>query len=60
MTMARPIRETPVLYGKDAARFEKEISTAKPLSEERRAEMRKQYESFLKKVNIKIERKQWT
>lgn len=58
--MARPIRETPVLYGKDAVRFEKEINAAKPLSEERRSEMRKQYESFLRKVNIKIEQKQWT
>jgi hypothetical protein len=25
MTMARPIKETPVLTGKDAERFEKEI-----------------------------------
>ena len=57
--MARAIRETPVLYGKDAVRFEKEIREAKPLSEERRAEMRRQYESFMSKVNVKIEKKSW-
>ena len=49
----------PVLYGKDALRFEKEIREAKPLSKERREEMRRQYESFMSKVNIKIEKKPW-
>ena len=54
MVMARPIRETPILSGKDARMFEKKMREVKPLSEARRREMRKQYESFLNKVNIKI------
>ena len=52
--MARLIRETPILLGKDARLFEKKMREVKPLSEERRKEMRKQYESFLNKVTIKI------
>ena len=52
--MARPIRETPILLGKDARLFEKKMREVKPLSEERRKEMRKQYESFLNKVTIKV------
>ena len=54
--MARPIRETPILLGKDARLFEKKMREVKPLSEERCKEMRKQYESFLNKVTIKV----WT
>ena len=57
--MARAIRETPVLYGKDAERFEKEIRETQPLSEERKSEMREQYKSFMRKVNIKVEKKRW-
>jgi len=52
--MARPIRETPILCGKDARLFERKMREVKPLSEERRREMRKQYESFLSKVTIKV------
>ncbi len=42
--MARPIKETPELYGKDAARFEKLISQSKPVSKEERDRARKAYE----------------
>lgn len=31
--MARPIRNTPILFGKDAEQFFKEISTLPPLEE---------------------------
>ena len=54
MVMARPIRETPILSGKDARMFEKKMREVKSLSEARRQEMRKQYESFLNKVTIKV------
>ena len=54
MIIARPIRETPILSGKDARMFEKKMREVKSLSEERRREMRKQYESFLNKVTIKV------
>ena len=42
--MARPIKETPELYGKDAERFEKMISQPKPVSKEERERARKAYE----------------
>jgi hypothetical protein len=49
--MAQPIKETPVLYGKDARRFEERMSNLKPLSEEERKRMKMHYEIFKKKVN---------
>lgn len=42
--MAKPIKETPELYGKDAERFERLISQTKPVSEEERERARKAYE----------------
>ena len=42
--MARPIKETPELYGKDAARFEKLISKSQPVSQEEKERARKAYE----------------
>ncbi|MDR0758266.1 MAG: hypothetical protein LBF85_10540 [Tannerella sp.] len=46
--MARPIKETPVLYGKDARQFEQQMKECKPLSCERKAEMEKNYATFKK------------
>lgn len=56
--MARPIKETPILFGKDARRFEAEMKRAElmPL-EERLANRRKNEEecaAFLKKVTVCI------
>ncbi|MCM1452564.1 MAG: hypothetical protein NC102_09900 [Clostridium sp.] len=42
--MARPIKETPELFGKDAERFEKLISHRMPVSQEERERARKAYE----------------
>lgn len=42
--MAKPIKETPELYGKDAERFEKLISQSKPVSEQEKVRARKAYE----------------
>lgn len=42
--MARPIKETPELTGKDAARFEALISTPKPVSPEEKDRAREAYE----------------
>lgn len=42
--MARPIKETPELRGKDAVRFETIISTPKPVSKEEKERARKAYE----------------
>jgi hypothetical protein len=45
--MARPIKETPVLKGKDAKRFREAMENVKPVSKERLDEINKSYE-FLK------------
>ena len=42
--MARPIKETPELFGKDAERFEKLISQPLPVSEGDKDRARKAYE----------------
>lgn len=44
INMARPIKETPELYGKDAKRFEKLISHPRPVSAEEKERARKAYE----------------
>ncbi len=38
--MARPIRNTPILYGKDAERFLADISQLPPIEERRRERAR--------------------
>ena len=43
-TMARPIRETPILFGDEARRFETQMLNPKPLSAERKARMQSDYE----------------
>jgi hypothetical protein len=50
--MARPIKETPVVYGKDAIRILKEMENPKPLSEERMAEIRKAGELYRKQTHF--------
>lgn len=54
LIMARPIRETPVLYGKAARRFEKAMREVKPYSKEKRELMRKEYEEFRRKLAFKV------
>ena len=46
MTMARPIKETPVLRGKDAEVFAKRIQNPSPISQSEKDEARKAYEAF--------------
>ena len=43
-TMARPIRETPILTGEDAIRFEEMRLQVENMSEEQRAKNRKEFE----------------
>lgn len=54
--MARPIRETPILYGKDARRFEEEMRRVDNLSpQERNAnreKLKKEYERICKEWNL--------
>lgn len=42
--MAKPIKETPVLYDEDAYRFEMAAQNVVPLSDEKREEIFRNYE----------------
>lgn len=46
--MARPIKETPILFGEDGRRFEERMKNPPKLSPEKRAEIRKSYEITMK------------
>ena len=46
--MAKPIKETPILYGKDAERFIHEMKNVKPASEEEKKRVRASYEKIKK------------
>lgn len=46
--MAKPIKETPVLYDEDAYRFEMAAHNVVPLSEEKKEEMWEAYERLKK------------
>ena len=48
-TMARPIRETPILYGEDARRFLENMKIRRPETPEARAQRLRDYE-FMKKA----------
>ena len=52
--MARAIRETPVLRGKNARQFEKAMREVKPYCKEKRDAMRKEYEDFRSKLIFKV------
>jgi hypothetical protein len=44
--MARPIKETPVLKGKDAIRFAEKIANPAPISQSEKDAAREAYEAF--------------
>lgn len=48
VSMARPIKETPILYGKDAERFIQEMENVKPASEAEKKRVRTSYEKIKK------------
>ena len=52
--MARPIKETPILTGEDARRFEQRMREHQPISQEERAKLQKSYEIFKKIANFPI------
>lgn len=49
VNMARPIKETPVLTGKDARRFEERLKSVKPVSKEEINRI-KESSAILKKI----------
>lgn len=52
--MARPIGETPVLYGVDAVRFLNEMENVKPASNEEKDRVRKAYEMLKEIATFKM------
>jgi len=52
--MARPIRETPILYGEDARRFEENMKRVESMSPEQRRANREKLHEEAKKI-----RKEW-
>ncbi len=56
--MARPIKETPILYGEAARRFEEEMKRVENMSKEERMANRKKveegYAAFLERVKVCI------
>lgn len=54
MIMATPIRETPILKGKDARRFDRAMKNVKPMTEEQKKRIRAEAEAFVNEVTIKI------
>ena len=55
MNMARPIRETPILVGKDAERFVKEMKRVESLTPEQRRANREKLYAEVEKINKKME-----
>ena len=51
--MARPIKETPILKGKDAERFLRLMEEAKPVSKEELERIRKNYEEMMSIADFK-------
>jgi len=56
--MARPIKETPILYGEDARRFEARMQERRRISPEERARINANYELFMTMLRRGEERKQ--
>lgn len=52
--MAQPIADTPILTGKDALRFMQAMIDVKPISKERREEMRRDYQLAKSRANFPL------
>jgi len=50
--VARPIKETPILYGEDARRFEARMQEHRRISPEERAEMNTIYKMIMATANF--------
>jgi F0F1-type ATP synthase membrane subunit b/b' len=48
--MARPIKETPILYGEDAERFVQQMEEVEARSQEEREESRKKFQERVKEA----------
>lgn len=52
--MARPIKETPILTGKDAKRFAEKMVNPRPVTKEEVEAARKVYEKFKAIASFKL------
>jgi hypothetical protein len=52
--MARPIKETPVLTGKNAKRFEERLKSVKPVSKEEISRIKESYAIFKKIASFSV------
>ncbi len=50
--MARPIKETPILYGTDARRFEERMQNPPKVTAEKREQIRRSYDTLIKMMVI--------
>ena len=50
--MARPIKETPILFGEDARRFEERMQERRRISAEERAKINEIYEALIATANF--------
>ncbi|MBD3589680.1 hypothetical protein [Bacteroides sp. GM023] len=58
--MARPIKETPILFGEDARRFEARMKEPPQVNREKQKEMKRDYDyimSIFEDNNINSEKK---
>ena len=55
--MARPIKETPILYGKDARRFEARMQEKRHISQEERARIDVHYKARMAMLERGVRRK---
>ena len=46
--MSRPIKETPILFGNDARRFEEQMKNPRKLTKEERGRRKRNYELVMK------------
>lgn len=52
--MARPIKETPTLYGEDAIRFAEAVDNPRPVSITEIAQMEAAHQRFLSMTNFAL------
>lgn len=50
--MARPIKETPTLYGEDAKRFAAAIASTQPVSEREMQNIEQSYQRIMSMANF--------
>lgn len=55
--MARPIKETPILYGEDARRFEARMQEKRSISQEERARIETHYQAGIAMLERGMRRK---